>query len=375
MNLTPHLSRATLRDAGVSDSLALSILHRGEILRRRGFPTLYTLKHLSLSASADWGFLRSVIRRESQRAYSEFKIPKNTGGYRRISAPVAPLMQVQRWILDEILSQAPRHPDSFAYHPTIRMIEAAERHVGARWMIKADIHNFFPSISERRVYRVFKSFGYAPLLAFEMARICTWPVAGSSSSTPMQDSSVPYPVKSAGVLPQGAPTSGALANLASKDLDEQLSDFAIANHLVYSRYSDDLAFSGAGTFDRSKVVKYVREIRRLVAGNNFSMHERKLRIVSPGARKVILGMLIGHDSVRILPEQRRMLDLYIHSVRKYSLVSYAKRRKFDSPISFLNHVNGHIAHMKQIEPEWTASRESAWIEALEQAGIFPAAMS
>lgn len=375
MHRSPHLSRAKLEADGASEELALSMQERGEVLRQRGFPTLYTLKHLSLSTGSDWGFLRSVIRRESRRAYSEFRIPKNTGGTRKISAPTAELMQVQRWILDEILSRASRHPDSFAYHPKVRMTEAAERHIGARWLIKADLHNFFPSISERRIYRLFSSFGYAPLLAFEMARICTWPLGGASTTSPNNMVAAPYPKKVVGVLPQGAPTSGALANLATWQLDNNLSSFAMSNGLVYTRYSDDIAFSSGGKFDRIRAGGHIRDIRRMVSQNGFSLHERKLHLIPPGARKVILGILIQPDSIRILPEQRRMLDLYIHSVRKYSLVSYAAKRKFDSPISFLNHVNGHLAHMKQIEPDWTAGREAAWIEALEEAGVFPGAMN
>ena len=254
------------------------------------------------------------------------------------------------------------------------MTDAAQRHLGARWMIKADIHNYFPSIDERSVFKFFMRAGYAPLLAFELARLCTWPPTGAIAAEPVSEPKMPYTSRGSGVLPQGAPTSGALSNLVTRPLDDAIANWALSEELVYSRYSDDVILSTTKPFDRKLAAKHARDLSGLMRASGFEIHDKKTRVISPGARKVVLGMLLGENSLRILPEQRRMMDLYIHAVRRYSVTNYAKRRKFDSPISFINHVNGHLAHMKQIEPEWAASRTAAWVEVLEDSGIFPDAM-
>ena len=67
------------------------------------------------------------------------------------------------------------HDDSFAYRRGRSIRAAAERHVGAAWLVKLDLHDFFPSVSENRVYRTFQELGYANLVSFELGRLTTRP--------------------------------------------------------------------------------------------------------------------------------------------------------------------------------------------------------
>src|SRR5205823_5981263 len=83
------------------------------------------------------------------------------------------LMQVQRWIAQRILALGRPHTASFAYAKGNSIKDAAALHCGCRWLIKLDVRRFFESISEIAVYHVFCRLGYQPLVAFELARICT----------------------------------------------------------------------------------------------------------------------------------------------------------------------------------------------------------
>ncbi len=284
-------------------------------------------------------------------------------------------MKVQRWILHEVLNTYDRHPNNFAYLEHVTTLQCVQRHAGATWMIKTDLHNYFPSITEPRVYRVFRRMGYASLLAFEMARLCTWPRPGSSSLASLPGlgtgtpKSLPYARIPSGSLPQGAPTSGALANATTWSLDDSLSVFAGSHGLVYTRYSDDMAFSSGETFDRSRIPGLVQEIRRIVVGHGFELHRQKTKVIPPGARKMLLGMLVTKTGVAILPEHRRRIDLYIHCVNRYGPEQFANRRKFDSPIAFINHVEGWLAYLHHIDPDWVGSRSAQWEAALANHGV------
>lgn len=148
-------------------------MFRRENLRRSGAPAIYSLKHFAATTGVDYGYLRGVIRHNAH-AYRAIRIPKNTGGFRDLLSPNESLMHAQRWILHEVLVHIRRHVNNFAYIPGVTARECAARHAGASWMIKTDIHNYFPSISENDVYNVFLDLGYSPLLSFELARLCTW---------------------------------------------------------------------------------------------------------------------------------------------------------------------------------------------------------
>lgn len=368
----PHLGWAASIEAGTSPAIADSMFKRAEVLRLTGAPVIYSLKHLALCTGVEYGFLRAVIRR-STPAYRAIRIPKNTGGYRDLLSPTDSLMSVQRWILHEILAALPRHPNNFAYFKEVTPLECASRHVGANWMVKTDLHDYFPSITEEAVFRVFSGLGYSKLLSFELARICTWPRPASSRPTRPQGA-MPYTPIPLGALPQGAPTSGALANAATHMLDARLSAFALQRRMVYTRYSDDMTFSSAGPFVRDQAAKMIPDITRIVTSSGLELHDRKTRIVPPGARKIVLGMIVQETRISILPEQRRKIAGYVHAVSEYGPLAYAANRGFDSVLSFVNHVEGWLAYVSYIDPAWTSTQKTAWNTALEKHGVLVGAL-
>lgn len=371
--LSPHLGRVHAIERSLSADSASAYVRRHETLRLTGAPPLLTLNHFALSSGVDWGFLRRVINR-SAPAYRAIKIPKRKGGFRDLQSPSEELMRAQQWLLRNVLSVVPRHPNNFAYFPGVTTRQCVERHAGARWMIKTDLHNYFPSISERQVFTVFASLGYSELLSFELARICTWPLP-SSTKPNREQGRLPYLRLGLGALPQGAPTSGALANASTTRLDANLTRFAAQESLVYTRYSDDMSFSSADEFDRARAAELVTQVRRIVTASGLALHQRKTRVIPPGARKVLLGMQITETGVGILPEHRRRVDLYIHSVERYGPVDFARVRRFESPLSLINHVEGWLAYLHHLDPVWTKSRFERWAQALAVHHVFSTSLA
>jgi RNA-directed DNA polymerase len=133
-------------------------------------------------------------------------------------------MQVQRWINAHVLKVLPIHHCSFAFSPKSSIVRCAAQHCGARWLVKLDVSGFFGSISEIQVYRAFRTAGYQPLIAFELARLTTYaPSKSSRYVNPIWQVRgapkviVSYNSQNVGFLPQGAPTSPMLSNLIMRD--------------------------------------------------------------------------------------------------------------------------------------------------------------
>ena len=118
-------------------------------------------------------------------------------------------MRLQRWIAQNLLrtSAAAPHPASFANYRDRGILAAARRHADCTWLVKMDIRDFFDSLSERRVYRVFRSLGYGALLSFQLARICTRVREEDPQDVRWTDGVQGYCNSREGRLPQGAPTS------------------------------------------------------------------------------------------------------------------------------------------------------------------------
>jgi RNA-directed DNA polymerase len=197
-------------------------------------PVILTLSHLAHLADVNPRKLRGIIRRDDD-PYRVFRVKKRAAPgrsaaaprrHRTICVPNPELMRLQRWIAQNVLNVAHPHPCSFAFAPGRDLVGAAERHAGCRWLVKMDVRHFFESISEAQVFRVFRRLGYGALIAFEMTRLCTrvrskdYPKRNLDLAT--HEPSLPYRTHCQGHLPQGAPTSPMLANLAVLELDQTL---------------------------------------------------------------------------------------------------------------------------------------------------------
>lgn len=279
-------------------------------------------------------------------------------------------MDVHRVILRRALTNLPLHPSSYAYQEGRTIYECAQQHLGARWMLKFDLHDFFGQVLERDVFRVFQDRGYSPLVSLELARICTRARISSGGSNAGRYGRIPtYDVNVRGRLPQGAPTSGALSNAVATPLDHDLHAFATGAGFVYTRYSDDMVMSSGHDFDRTQAVPMIREVTRLVAAQRFRLHRKKTRVIPPGARHIVLGLLVDGDEVRLTPEFRRRVEVHIRGVREFGLVRHADHRGFRSLLSFISHVDGCLAFAHSVESTWAHNQRLAWRTALRNEGL------
>lgn len=361
---SPHRYVTRGRELGIEESLLARAAEYRRATSRRGVFPLLTLRHLAHQTQIEYGYLRRVVERQFN-PYVPLDRRKNDGRPRAILSPHPLLMGVQRWLLKHVLSGLELHESAFAYRTGRSVRDCAEIHVGARWIVKMDLHDFFGSIGERQVYREFLGLGYPPLLAFEMGRICTTPTSFDAEAEWLEGRGVErYGSPQLGSLPQGAPTSGALANAVARELDDRLALLAQDHRMQYTRYSDDIVFSSSAPFDRERAAALVRRVEEAARRSKFEVHRRKTRIVSPGARKVVLGLVVHDEGVRLRPEFRRRLQDHVRCVALYGPAAHARTRGFRSALSMINYVEGAIAYARDIEPAWGRELFCSWSQAL-----------
>lgn len=351
---------------GVDDdtlTVSVAVIKRIQNVDAR-LPIVLTLRHLCWLTDTNYGYLRKVVSRESGR-YKRVLFKKKVPGrsrYREIHIPETPLLEVQRWITAKILSNTNAHPASFAYHPNSQPIFAASRHCGCKWLLKIDIENFFHSITERMVYRVFKKLGYTELFSFELARITTTIGLSNKRSKDIYRSgssrwtSIPnYYFSSEGFLPQGAPSSPMLSNLVMKDVDKHFEYLANCNGFTYTRYADDLAFSTKKNVTMTDITTFKKKVSHLLIERGFNPNRRKTTIRGPGARRIILGILVDSKKPRLSKEYKDQLrqHLYYLCSEEHGPSKHGEARKL-SVSTLFHHVRGKIAWAEKVEPEFGA---------------------
>lgn len=321
-------------------------------------PVILTLNHLTKHTRIGYRDLRHLVV-SSEYGYTMFKIKKRSGGTRDIYIPNFKLKTVQKWINQHILSNMKSHPSSFAFNKGSSILKCASRHTGAKWLIKLDIENFFESISEIKVNRVFRSFGYSPLVSFELSRLCTVVSENIGDDEEFRifrlNSVIPDYTKIGrlGFLPQGAPTSPLLSNLVMLQLDDMLTKIAIKNGLTYTRYSDDITFSSRDlAFGRRNAFNIIKLTYAKLKKFGFTPQYKKTHVISPGARKIVLGLNVDNEDVKLQKKFKNNVELHLFFCKKYGAESHRIKRKFHNIYSMQRHILGLINYAKMIEPDY-----------------------
>ena len=354
-----HLSQAVTSALGKPAADHLKVYAQRLILAN--LPVIFTLRHLANITGVDYCVLRATVERRRESAnYRIFAVKKKSGGRRHIHAVNGDLFKVQQFINFELLQKLKPHPASYAFHAEGGIRKCASMHCGARWIFQYDLEDFFHTLNESDAYRVFMNAGYRPLLAFELARLCTTTRLPKhlkhhlrlrhTETTTKTYQFYTRPCGTTGVLPQGAPTSPMLSNLAAFSLDEKLTDFAEKNGFIYTRYADDLTLSAGGELPECMSIGDIhRAVVGIIRKSSFHENKKKTRIAGPGSKKIVLGLLVDGLVPRLSKETYKRIDRHLHATQTYGLVAVAEHEKFDSAIGFYNHLAGLIAFVKDVD--------------------------
>lgn len=290
-------------------------------LEQNGFPVIFDLKHFSLLSGIKSDEIIGLTK-HIEKSYNELIILKRSGGERKINAPSENLKYIQRWILDNILYCSFCEDSATGFIPNKSIVDNARVHVGKECVINLDIKDFFPSIRYRRVYSIFYNFGYSHYLASLFTKICTLN----------------------NVLPQGAPTSPYISNLVCRKMDIRFSKLANKIGATYTRYADDITFSG-----NQSICKYINLIRRIIMEENFIINEKKVRVLSRHHQQTVTGLIVN-SKLSVPNEIKKYLRQQIYYSQKYGVNNNLKYQNLKKS-NYKGHLFGLAYYINMIEEE------------------------
>ena len=234
--------------------------------------------------------LIGLMEKSPHLFYRRFVARKTGGGFREIKAPRRYLKIIQQWIQEHILLKGTLPDNVKGFVKGQSIFSNAKVHAKNRNLMVIDVSNFFPSITFAQVEAVFGDFGYPNRVQHQLTALCCLD----------------------GHLPQGAPTSPSLANLVFKPVDEELSKLAKKWKCDYTRYADDLAFSGSRAFSKLEISHAEKILNRF----GFSLNKKKSRIIGQGGRQVIAGLVVNNNALPPRVRRRRWRATF-HRASKY----------------------------------------------------------
>ncbi|HVQ70464.1 MAG TPA: reverse transcriptase family protein [Bradyrhizobium sp.] len=281
---------------------------------RDGLPPLADAKALADAMGIPLGELRFLAfnrKVASVNHYQRFTIPKKSGGERLISAPMPRLKRAQYWVLDNILARVPLHDAAHGFAPQRSILTNARNHVGRDVVINLDLKDFFPTLTYARIKGLFEALGYAEAVAIPLALLCTEPMVDEVSL----DGERYFIADGPRLLPQGAPTSPAITNLICRRLDRRLMGLARTLGFIYSRYADDLTFSGSGEAVK-KIGTLLKAVHGIVEAEGFKVHPDKTRVMRRSTRQEVTGLTVN-EAVAVPRDLLRRYRAVLQQVERH----------------------------------------------------------
>lgn len=278
--------------------------------------------------------------RETLQHYGYHWRQKRCRGWRLIEAPKPRLKAYQRRILGEILNHLPPHDAAYGFVTGRSCADAAAKHAGEHVVITVDLRDFFLSTPLRRVHAVFRCLGYPHAVARALTSLC-------STSTPRHISAEHFDHEGcqrhlSRHLPQGAPTSPALANLAALSLDRRLTGLASRFDARYTRYADDLTFSGDETL-HVRASPFLKAVDTIVRDEGYALNAAKTRIMPRHTRQTITGIVIN-DHINVARTGFDALKATLTNCLRHG----AAGQNRDAHPDFRAHLDGRIAWVERL---------------------------
>jgi len=259
-----------------------------------------------------------------EKHYHSVFIPKSNGGKRRLSVPDLTLKRVQRSIAHRILTQYPVSSYAKAYKPGASVRQNALPHVGKKKLLKLDIESFFDSILYSQVKDlVFRKEKFSEPIRILLTILCYHKDA----------------------LPQGAPTSPAITNIILYDFDETIGAFCREKGIVYTRYCDDMTFSG--DFEEREVIDLVkRELGKL----GLFLKNRKT-VVAPSSKRQTVTGLVVNEKLNLTKEYKKSIRQEMYYIQKFGLEEHLNRRGISDRQAYLRSLSGRVAFVLHALPD------------------------
>jgi hypothetical protein len=309
----------------------------------------------SVGALCDWFWLdpeelewfadlKGLCRGAARQALGHYRyraLPKRDGSIRLIECPKRRLKSLQRQILSEILDRIPAHPAVHGFVRNRSIKSFAAPHTGKSVVLRMDLSNFFPSFAAARIQAFFRTIGYPEAVADRLGGLSTNAAPRSLFAALDHEARSLYCRPH---LPQGAPASPALANLCTYRLDCRLAGLAKSANASYTRYADDIAFSGDEEF-AARAGRFASHVAAILLEEGFTVNHRKTRIMRQGVRQHLAGLAVNaHLNVKRV-EFDRLKAILTNCTR---LGPESQNR--EGHAAFRAHLEGRVGFVESINP-------------------------
>ena len=273
------------------------ILRYQQRLKDNGVPIIFNLRHIRKIFRIRHNEQDLFFGDERKHLYHSFTIPKKSGGLREIEAPNKRLKSIQRWIKDEILESFSPSEYATGFRSNYSIVDNAKKHVGKELVINFDLKDFFPSITYADVLRLFVYIGYRLDVAHLLTKLCT---------------------NGKNVLPQGSPASPIISNLVLLRLDKRLGKLAESINCDYSRYADDITFSG-----NKSIKSIVPLVQQIIDEEGYTVNERKIRLQYSNQRQEVTGLTVN-KKISVSATLIKEIENAIYFCSKYGVEDHMK---------------------------------------------------
>jgi hypothetical protein len=253
---------------------------------------------LSTQELAWFADTRGMNRRARDRRLQHYRYLWLNG--RLVEAPKYRLKALQRKVLGSLLAHIPLHDAAHGFVPGRSPHTFAAAHAGRELVMRLDVTSFFASVTAPRIFGMLCGAGYPEPVAHTLTGLCTTvtpPAVLRVAPSQLPDRDYRLALLRVPHLPQGAPTSPALANLCGFRLDRRLAGLSRWHDARYTRYADDLAFSGA--FSPQAAATFVDRVRAIAADEGFRVNEAKTRVRGSSYMVIVSCMVLLCSTVLI----------------------------------------------------------------------------
>jgi RNA-directed DNA polymerase len=308
-----------------------------------------TLAHqLGIRNSTLWWAVLS-----KDKLYRIYRVPKRTPGTgsRQIQEPDGRLKYIQKKLLECFLQPLPLGEHVGAYVTGRSIVHTARQHVKKAVIVSLDLKDFFPSIKRSMIRRYLKDLGYSHKVASLMTALMTYK----------------------NFAPQGAPTSGTIANLvADKLLDQPVLEKLRGNDWVYTRYSDDIDISSVKEQSDEEIKRIIKIVTRAAQRAGFTVKDAKTKVMHHEKRQKVLGLIVN-DKVSIDPHKFKYLSKLIHACKTKGFESQVPQTIPTTACAIKNlctYIAGTLAYFHQVEPERTVKLRKDFELAIQNSTSF-----
>lgn len=321
------------REYSYSENFIQKCLTYGESLNNQRLPIIYNTYHLSGLVGYAHSYLTRVCISTSF-FYRQFDVLKKNGKKRKISEPLPSLKQIQYFILKEILYSQKTSRYCKSYIPKKKFREYLKYHSNEKEVLCLDIQDFFPSIKYPIIHNFFSDLGYAKDVSDYLAHLCTY------HSFAKKDNYNP----NNRFLPQGAPTSPYLSNLILKKFDDDVAYFCKENNIKYTRYADDMTFSGE-SIPKSSLISFVKD---KLSHIGLSLNESKTNFMKQNKPQIVSGVIIN-KKIQLPKKDRNNIRKVMYFIKKYGIENHMEKTN-EKRSYYINHLLGKIQYGLSLNP-------------------------